>query len=437
MAFSATVDSIRNSDQLMETHLADFVRDTTHGKEAEAILRTCVHCGFCTATCPTYQLLGDELDGPRGRIYLIKQVLEGEKPTQKTQLHLDRCLTCRSCETTCPSGVKYSRLLDIGREIVDEQVPRTGADAALRAGMRNFLPRSGLFGTALKFGQMVRPLLPRGIKAKVPPLSSAGPLPETGKHARQVIALGGCVQPSMYPNINGAAARVLDRLGISMLQAGSAGCCGAVRFHLGDPEAARDDARRNIDAWWPLLEAGAEAIVMTASACAVQVRDYGHLLQDDPDYRHKAARVALLTRDITEILTAESERLQSILSGLPPPDDAAKQIAFHSPCTLQHGLQIRGLAEKLLSAAGFALTPVVDSHLCCGSAGTYSILQAQISQQLRDNKLAALLAPSASGVRPQTIASANVGCISHLAGGTDIEVKHWVELIDQRLAEHA
>ncbi len=437
MAFSATVDSIRNSDQLMETHLADFVRDTTHGKEAEAILRTCVHCGFCTATCPTYQLLGDELDGPRGRIYLIKQVLEGEKPTQKTQLHLDRCLTCRSCETTCPSGVKYSRLLDIGREIVDEQVPRTGADAALRAGMRNFLPRSGLFGTALKFGQMVRPLLPRGIKAKVPPLSSAGPLPETGKHARQVIALGGCVQPSMYPNINGAAARVLDRLGISMLQAGSAGCCGAVRFHLGDPEAARDDARRNIDAWWPLLEAGAEAIVMTASACGVQVRDYGHLLQDDPDYRHKAARVALLTRDITEILTAESERLQIILTDLPPPDDAAKQIAFHSPCTLQHGLQIRGLAEKLLSAAGFALTPVVDSHLCCGSAGTYSILQAQISQQLRDNKLAALLAPSASGVRPQTIASANVGCISHLAGGTDIEVKHWVELIDQRLAEHA
>lgn len=421
----------------METHLADFIRGTSVGKEAEAILRSCVHCGFCTATCPTYQLLGDELDGPRGRIYLIKQVLEGETPTQKTQLHLDRCLTCRSCETTCPSGVKYSRLLDIGREIVDAQVPRSGVDAALRAGLRNFLPRSGLFGVAMKTGQMVRSLLPRGMKTKVPPLSSAGPLPDNAAHSRKIIALGGCVQPAMYPNINGAAARVLDRLGISMLQAGSAGCCGAVRFHLGDAAAARDDARRNIDAWWPLLEAGAEAIVMTASACGVQVRDYGHLLQDDPDYRHKAARVALLTCDVSEILAAESERLQAILKNLPPPQADAQQIAFHSPCTLQHGLQIRGVVEKLLVAAGFVSTPVTDSHLCCGSAGTYSVLQAEISQQLRTNKLNALLAPSASGSRPQTIASANVGCISHLAGGTEIDVKHWVELIDQRLNQHA
>ena len=282
---------------------------------------------------------------------------------------------------------------------------------------------------------MVRPLLPRGIKTKVPPLSSAGPLPNTGTHSRKMIALGGCVQPSMYPNINGAAARVLDRLGISMMHAGSAGCCGAVRFHLGDAEAARDDARRNIDGWWPLLEAGAEAIVMTASACGVQVRDYGHLLQDDPDYRHKAARVALLTRDVTEVLSAESERLQAILKDLPPVDESARQIAFHSPCTLQHGLKIRGTAEQFLSAAGFAMTPVADSHLCCGSAGTYSVLQATISQQLRDNKLAALLVPTPSGTRPSTIASANVGCISHLAGGTEIEVKHWVELIDRRLAE--
>ena len=435
--YSGTVDSTRKSDPFMETHLAEFIRNTSAGKEAETILRTCVHCGFCTATCPTYQLLGDELDGPRGRIYLIKQVLEGETPTQKTQLHLDRCLTCRSCETTCPSGVKYSRLLDIGREIVDAQVPRVGVDAALRAGMRNFLPRTGLFGAALKMGQMVRPLLPRGIKAKVPPLSSAGPLPDSAAHSRKMIALAGCVQPAMYPNINGAAARVLDRLGISILHADGAGCCGAVRFHLGDAEAARDDARRNIDSWWPLLEAGAEAIVMTASACGVQVRDYGHLLQDDPDYRHKAARVALLARDISEILTAEFDPLQIILKGFPPPEAAAKQIAFHSPCTLQHGLQIRGVAEKLLIAAGFALTPIVDSHLCCGSAGTYSVLQAEISQQLRSNKLSALLAPSTSGARPRTIASANVGCISHLAGGTDVEVKHWVELIDQSLAGHA
>lgn len=423
----------------METHLADFIRDTPTGKEAEAILRTCVHCGFCTATCPTYQLLGDELDGPRGRIYLIKQVLEGETPTQKTQLHLDRCLTCRSCETTCPSGVKYSRLLDIGREIVDAQVPRSGVDAALRSGLRSILPKSGLFGTAMKLGQMVRPLLPRAIKAKVPPLSSAGPWPDTTTHARKMIALAGCVQPSMYPNINGATARVLDRLGISMLHAGGAGCCGAVRFHLGDPEAAREDARRNIDAWWPLLEAGAEAIVMTASACGVQVRDYGHLLQDDAEYCHKAARVALLTRDVSEILTAELAQLESVLKVLPALDDSAKQIVFHSPCTLQHGWQIRGVAEKLLAAAGYVLKPVADSHLCCGSAGTYSVLQAEISQQLRDYKLAALLgSPAATPIsnpRPQTIASANVGCISHLAGGTEVEVKHWIELIDRRLSE--
>ena len=418
----------------METHLADFIRDTSAGQEAEAILRKCVHCGFCTATCPTYQLLGDELDGPRGRIYLIKQVLEGEAPTQKTQLHLDRCLTCRACETTCPSGVHYSRLLDIGREIVDAQVPRVGVDAVTRTVLKNFLPRSRFFGTAMKLGQMVRPVLPRAVKAKVPPLSSAGPLPDVTTHARKMIALAGCVQPAMYPNINGATARVLDSLGISMLQASAAGCCGAVRFHLGAVTAAQDDARRNIDAWWPLLEAGAEAIVMTASGCGVQVRDYAHLLQDDPAYVHKAARVALLTRDISEVLATEAARLQTVLAALPPPAETARRVAFHSPCTLQHGQQIRGLAEQMLVAAGFVLTPVVDSHLCCGSAGTYSILQAEISQQLRANKLAGLLGDQTSSTAPQTIASANVGCISHLAGGTEVTVKHWIELIDQRLS---
>ena len=418
----------------METHLADFIRDTSAGQEAEAILRKCVHCGFCTATCPTYQLLGDELDGPRGRIYLIKQVLEGEVPTQKTQLHLDRCLTCRACETTCPSGVHYSRLLDIGREIVDAQVPRVGLDAVTRTVLKNFLPKSRLFGTAMKLGQMVRPWLPRAVKAKVPPLSSAGPLPDVTRHARKMIALAGCVQPAMYPNINGATARVLDSLGISLQQASAAGCCGAVRFHLGAVTAAQDDARRNIDAWWPLLEAGAEAIVMTASGCGVQVRDYAHLLQDDPAYVHKAARVALLTRDISEVLATEAARLQTKLGALPAPAETARRVAFHSPCTLQHGQQIRGLAEQMLVAAGFVLTPVIDSHLCCGSAGTYSILQAEISQQLRDNKLAGLLGDMTSSTAPQTIASANVGCISHLAGGTEVTVKHWIELIDQRLS---
>ncbi|MBK7687044.1 MAG: glycolate oxidase subunit GlcF [Rhodocyclaceae bacterium] len=414
----------------METHLADFVRDTSAGQEAEAILRKCVHCGFCTATCPTYQLLGDELDGPRGRIYLIKQVLEGEAPTAKTQLHLDRCLTCRSCETTCPSGVHYSRLLDIGRELVDAQVPRVGVDAATRTALKNFVPRAGLFGTAMKLGQMVRPLLPRAIKAKVPPLSSAGASPEATL-ARKMIVLGGCVQPSMYPNINGATTRVLDRLGISLISAGRAGCCGALRLHLGDAAAAQADARRNIDAWWPLVEAGAEAIVMTASGCGVQVKDYAHLLQDDIDYGEKAARIAALTRDISEVLASESERLRTMLKVLPLPAEEAARVAFHSPCTLQHGQQIRGLAEQMLDAAGFTLTLVTDSHLCCGSAGAYSILQAEISQQLRTNKLAGLLGTQTN----VTIASANVGCISHLAGGTKVAVKHWIELIDERLTE--
>ena len=417
----------------METHLADFVRDTSAGKEAEAILRKCVHCGFCTATCPTYQLLGDELDGPRGRIYLIKQVLEGETPTAKTQLHLDRCLTCRACETTCPSGVHYSRLLDIGRELVDAQVPRVGVDAATRTALKSFVPRAWLFGAAMKLGQMVRPILPRAIKAKVPPLSSAGALPDA-THARKMIALAGCVQPSMYPNINGATTRVLDRLGISLISAKPAGCCGALRLHLGDAAAAQDDARRNIDAWWPLVEAGAEAIVMTASGCGVQVKDYAHLLQDDANYREKAARIAALTRDISEVLASESERLQMMLKVLLPPVEEVSRVAFHNPCTLQHGQQIRGLAEQMLDDAGFTLTPVTDSHLCCGSAGAYSILQAEISQQLRTNKLAGLLATQSNVTI--TIASANVGCISHLAGGTKVAVKHWIELIDERLNAH-
>ncbi len=412
----------------METHLADFIRDTTAGREAEEILRRCVHCGFCTATCPTYQLLGDELDGPRGRIYLIKQVLEGAEPTEKTRLHLDRCLTCRSCESTCPSGVHYSRLLDIGREVVERRVPRKGVDAALRTTLKALLPRAGLFGTAMKLGQMVRLALPPVLKAKVPPLSSAGVTPRGG-HARKMIALAGCAQPSMYPNINGATRRVLDRLGIDMIEPAGQGCCGAVRFHLNKAEAARDDARRNIDAWWPLLESGAEAIVVTASGCGVQVKDYAHLLQDDPDYAHKAARVALLARDVSEVIAAETVRLSLLLADCPPLPEAERALAFHSPCTLQHGQQIRGSVEALLTAAGYRLTPVADSHLCCGSAGTYSILQPEISTRLRDNKIAALTAGGATA-----IASANVGCIGHLSAGTRHAVKHWIELVDARLA---
>ncbi|MBN8475049.1 glycolate oxidase subunit GlcF [Sulfuritalea sp.] len=412
----------------METHLADFIRHTTAGREAEEILRRCVHCGFCTATCPTYQLLGDELDGPRGRIYLIKQVLEGTAPTEKTRLHLDRCLTCRSCESTCPSGVHYSRLLDIGREVVERKVPRSGGDAMMRGALKTLLPRPTLFGAAMKLGQSVRLMLPGALRAKVPPLSSAGPAPHRA-HARKMIALAGCVQPSMYPNINGATRRVLDRLGIEMIEARGAGCCGAVRLHLNEAEGARDDARRNIDAWWPLLEAGAEHVVTTASGCGTQVVEYAHLLQEDPDYATKSARVVLATRDVSEVILAEADALKALLAACPPLAEAQRPLAFHSPCSLQHGLKIRGTIEALLVAAGYTLTPVADSHLCCGSAGTYSVLQPEISQRLQANKLHAL-----SAGRPAAIASANVGCIAHLGSGTELPVRHWIELLDARFS---
>ena len=414
----------------MQTHLADFIRDTPEGREAEEILRKCVHCGFCTATCPTYQLLGDELDGPRGRIYLIKQVLEGAEPTEKTRLHLDRCLTCRSCESTCPSGVHYSRLLDIGRHVVDERVPRHGSDELTRRVLREFVPRPRLFGLAMKAGQAVRGLLPKTLQAKVPEARAAGRWPEP-RHARRVIALAGCAQPSMAPSINAAAARVLDALGISMVEAAGAGCCGAVRFHLNDQDGARDDARRNIDAWWPAIQAGSvEAIVMTASGCGVQVKDYGHLLQHDPAYADKATRVAELTRDIGEVVADASEALAALLAARNLP---RQPLAWHAPCTLQHGQRIRGTVEGLLAAAGFELTPVRDAHLCCGSAGTYSILQPALSERLRTNKLDCLLEGGAG-----MIASANIGCITHLQAGTGTPVRHWIELIDARLGgQHA
>ena len=412
----------------METHLADFIRHTTAGREAEEILRRCVHCGFCTATCPTYQLLGDELDGPRGRIYLIKQVLEGAEPTEKTRLHLDRCLSCRSCESTCPSGVHYTRLLDIGREVVESKVPRKGGDALMRGALKNLLPRPAIFGAAMKLGQSVRLLLPGVLRAKVPPLSSAGPAPQRG-HARKLIALAGCVQPSMFPNINGATRRVLDRLGIEMVEVPGAGCCGAVRLHLNEAEGARDDARRNIDAWWPLLESGAEGLVMTASGCGSHVLEYAHLLQDDPDYALKAARVVLATRDISEVVTAEAAGLVPLLEACKPLPEAKRRLAFHSPCSLQHGLKIRGTVESLLISAGFTLTAVADSHLCCGSAGTYSVLQPELSKRLQDNKVAALTAGG-----PAAIVSANVGCVGHLQGATDLPVTHWIEVLDERLS---
>ena len=413
----------------METHLADFIRNTPAGHEAEAILRRCVHCGFCNATCPTYQLTGDELDGPRGRIYLIKQMLEGAAATERTRLHLDRCLTCRACETTCPSGVTYGRLLDIGRAAVVTQSPRRGWEAVKRGVLRRVLPNAPVFGAVLRLARVLRPLLPLNLRAKLLP----APQPQLQarpqrRHARRMIALGGCVQPALLPNVNAATVRLLDVLGITLTEASAAGCCGALRFHLDDAEGARVDARRNIDAWWPLLEAGAEAIVITASGCGVQVKDYGHLLQDDPAYAAKADRVAGLARDVSEILAAESTHLLPLLAALPPLPAALRLLAFHSPCTLQHGQRIRGPAETLLIAAGFDLTPVADTHLCCGSAGTYALLQPEWATRLRDGKLAALTAGA-----PAQVVSANVGCIAHLQGGTPLPVRHWMEVVAERL----
>jgi glycolate oxidase iron-sulfur subunit len=410
----------------MQTHLAPEFQGTADGLAAEAILRKCVHCGFCTATCPTYQLLGDELDGPRGRIYLIKQVLEGQTPTRKTQQHLDRCLTCRNCESTCPSGVDYGHLVDIGRKLVDERVARPAAEKALRWALKEGLP-SPLFAPAMKLGQAVRGLLPASLKNKVPAAQQAGIWP-TRTHARKVLMLAGCVQPAMQPNINSATARVLDAAGIEVVLAAKAACCGAVKFHLNDHDGAKSEMRRNIDAWWPLMQddSGVEALVMNASGCGVMVKDYGHALQGDPLYAAKAQRVSELTRDLSELLPDLVPALRTRLQSAP-----AQQITFHPPCTLQHGQQLRGGVEKHLGDLGFKINVAsCEAHLCCGSAGTYSVLQPELSYALRDRKLANL-----AQMQPDTIVSANIGCITHLQSGTATPVRHWVEVLDEALSQ--
>ena len=411
----------------MQTALADIIRDTPTGQEADRILRTCVHCGFCNATCPTYQLLGDELDGPRGRIYLIKQMLEGNAVTVHTLTHLDRCLTCRNCETTCPSGVRYGALLDIGRELAEQRIGRPWPQRTLRWLIRQILPYPERFTPLLRLGQFFRPLLPRALKRKVPPRQRAvaeGHAVSGGqRHARKMLVLEGCAQPALAPNINAAAARVLDRLGIALIPAAGAGCCGAACHHTSGVEEGLAQARRNIDAWWPHIETGSEAIVMTASGCGVHVKDYGHLLRDDPAYADKARRVSVLTKDISEILAKED------LSALRPRAQPAGKIAFQSPCSLQHGQKLNGVVEKILRDLGFALTPVPEAHLCCGSAGTYSLLQGELSQRLLARKLEALC----SG-QPQLIVTANIGCLAHLQTRADIPVRHWIELLAESVS---
>ena len=408
----------------MQTHLSPEFKNTADGQAAEAILRKCVHCGFCTATCPTYQLLGDELDGPRGRIYLMKQVLEGGEVTRSTQQHLDRCLTCRNCESTCPSGVEYGQLVDIGRRIVDERVERPATEKALRWLLKEGLT-SPLFAPAMKAGQMLRPLLPAALKNKVPAAAADKPWP-TREHARKVLLLTGCVQPAMMPNINSATARVLDAAGIQTLVAPGAGCCGALRTHLSDHTGGLADMRRNVDAWWPLVATHAvEAIVMNASGCGVMVKDYGHALADDPAYADKAARISALTRDLSELLPGLVPALRDKVR-----PGAVSQLAFHPPCTLQHGQQLRGGVETHLGALGFKVQVAgSESHLCCGSAGTYSVLQPTLAYQLRDRKLQNL-----EPLGAQVIVSANIGCIQHLQTGTATPVRHWVEVLDDALS---
>ena len=420
----------------MQTNLADWIKDTPEGIEADAILRKCVHCGFCLATCPTYQLTGDELDSPRGRIYLMKEMLEGNAVTAKTQFHLDRCLTCRACETTCPSGVQYGRLADIGRAVAEKKVPRSLVDQLTRSVLKNTLPHTAFISAGLGVGRAVKGLLPDGIKKYLTSKRDEGVWPAPA-HARKMLVLDGCVQPAMAPSINHAAARVLDKLGISLTRANRAGCCGAIPHHLNDAHEAHAYVKRNIDAWWPAIVGGTEAIVVTATGCGTMVAEYGHLLRNDIAYAEKAARVSALYRDVSEVIEQERGKLSTLLKSKPeifPVDAEATKpkLAFHSPCSLQHGLKIRGLVESLLRDAGFELTPVPDGHLCCGSAGTYSLLQSELSAQLLANRVKALESGS-----PDIIATANIGCMAHIESGLHASsrtpILHWIELLDHRL----
>jgi glycolate oxidase iron-sulfur subunit len=415
----------------METRLASWIQDTDAGRTADSILRSCVHCGFCLATCPTYQILGDELDGPRGRIYQIKQVLEGEPPTRETQIHLDRCLTCRSCETTCPSGVEYGHLVDIGRAEVDARVTRPWSERVYRWLLREGVSRPLVFGTLFRLGRLFAWALPKSFSAKLGVARPHGAWP-TRKHRRKVLLLNGCVQPTISPSIDASTARVLDAIGVEAVVARGSGCCGAIRQHLDDHAGARANFRRNIDAWWPLIAAGeVETILVNASGCGAMVKDYGHLLRDDPKYAKKAQRVVELTRDVAEFIpeaVAEAWSDRTAGAAATPAAPRATRVAFHPPCTLQHGQKIRGVVEKLLVAMGAEVVPCTDSHLCCGSAGTYSLLQPELAGNLRARKLENLLQHE-----PDVILSANIGCISHLQGATRTPVRHWVEWVDEAM----
>ena len=403
----------------MEIHLDKKIADEPWAQEAESIVRKCVHCGFCNATCPTYQLLGHESDGPRGRIYLITQLLEGQAADKQTRAHLDRCLLCRACETTCPSGVSYGRLLETGRHIIEQQQARTGLDGLKRKAMTTLIPGNGLLQAGVHLAKPIRSLLPAGLSSQLP-LPGKNLLRPATVHSRKMLLLEGCAQSSLTPETNAATARVLDRFGIQLISEDRQGCCGAVRLHTSERDKGLRDIRRRIDTWWPSVEAGIEAIISTASGCGVTVKDYGELLKDDPEYADKAIQISRLTVDVSEMISDE------VATSSHDPEPLRKiKVAFHSPCTLQHGQKINGQVEAILRQYGITLLPVADGHLCCGSAGTYSILQPDLSARLKADKLEKLHAHS-----PDLIATANVGCQLHLRKGSNTPVVHWIELLD-------
>lgn len=411
----------------METVLAERFRDTDIGREAEELLRPCVQCGQCTFICPTFRLIDDERDGPRGRIYMIHEFFEGNDPGANIQLHLDRCLTCRSCEASCPQGVRYGRLLDIARELVEKSVPRPLGQRLARRALRAVISHRRRFTALLRIGQAMRGILPVALQARIPQRRLAGAWPDRA-HARTMLVWPGCVQPALAPDVNAAAARVLDRFGIRLIAA-NAECCGALSYHLAATDEARAFMRRNIDTCWPQIEAGAEAIVMTTSGCGAHMRDYGYLLRDDSKYRDKAKRVSELAKDIAEVVTEEWQ--DGLLPPLPatlPNQPQGSRVAFQSPCSLQHGEKLNGAVERLLRRAGFTLPPVAYAFMCCGAAGSYSILQPALAEALRARKLETLLA-----CRPRVIATANIGCLIHLAAVSPVPVRHWIELLDEAL----
>jgi len=416
----------------MQTHFSLAQLADPDIRESDKILRACVHCGFCTATCPTYVLLGDELDSPRGRIYLIKDMLEQAKPaTRQIVKHIDRCLSCLSCMTTCPSGVNYMHLVDHGRAWIEETYRRPWLDRQLRRLLALVLPRPGLFRLALLGAILAKPLAPllpqrlRPMLALAPEhLPSPSPVDKPqvfaaeGARRKRVALLNGCAQQVLAPAINEATIRLLTRHGCEVVVAEGAGCCGALVHHLGKTEASHAAARANIDAWTREIDGvGLDAIIVNTSGCGTTLKDYGFMLREDAAYAAKAAAVSARAKDVSEIMTELG------LGAVPAPSGLT--VAYHAACSLQHGQQIRTEPKALLAAAGFTVKEVPEAHLCCGSAGTYNLLQPEIAGQLKARKLANIL-----GTQPDLIAAGNIGCITQLASGTGVPVIHTVELLD-------